>query len=448
MLERAVLAVFVLILSTPVFSLGPQGSAGRLGVDWDRFLGPTLDSKSSETGIRLDWTQDRLPVVWQRGVGEGYSAPTVSGGSVFFFERHGDLARLSAFEMGSGVEIWRSEYTTQYEDMYGYSGGPRASPIVDDGRVFAFGVEGRLRAHDVNSGEVLWDVDTAERFHVVQNFFGVGSTPIVDGELLIAMVGGSPPDSPPIHSERVEGAGSGIVAFDKKTGEVRYSISNELASYSSPVVHQIGDRRWGFAFMRGGLVGFEPSTGRVEFEFAWRARKLESVNAATPILVGDAVLITESYGPGAALIRPLPGSYEVVRTDDPSSRIKSLASHWSTPIHIGDSVYGSSGESSGNSDLRCIDPKTGDVLWSEKLPRSTLMYVDRHLVVLTERGRMILIEAIPEQYAPVTEIDLGDRLGYPSWNAPVLSHGLLLVRGAKKLIVLELIPGSSPSVQN
>lgn len=448
MLERAVVGVFFLLLVTPQASLSSQGSTGNNGEDWDRFLGPTLDSKSSEEGIRLDWSQDRLPVVWKRGVGEGYSAPTVSRGRIFFFERYRNRARLSAFEMDSGKEIWRSEYPTQYEDMYGYSGGPRASPVIDDERVFSFGVEGLLRAHDFGSGEVLWEVDTAERFHVVQNFFGVGSTPIVEGDLLITMVGGSPPDSPPIHSERVAGAGSGIVAFDKRTGDVRYSISNQLASYSSPVVHQIGDRRWAFAFMRGGLVGFDPSAGRVEFEFPWRARKLESVNAATPILVGDTVLITESYGPGAALIRPMPGSYEVVRTDDPSSREKSMASHWSTPIHLGGYLYGSSGESSGNSDLRCIDPESGQVLWSEKLPRSTLMYVDQHFVVLTERGRMVLIQATPKEYTPVTEIDLGGQLGYPSWNAPVLSHGLLLVRGAKSLMALELIPSSISKVQN
>ena len=445
LLLLAQLAALVLI---PVAATATESGSNAPGADWFRFLGPTLDSKSPEVGIRVDWSAARLPVVWKRAVGEGYSAPTVANGRVFFFDRQGDRARLTALAKDSGHEIWRSEYPTEYVDMYGYSGGPRASPVVDGDRVFAFGVEGLLRAHSFDSGEILWEIDTTKRFHVVQNFFGAGSTPIVEGNLLIAMIGGSPPDSPPIHSERVEGAGSGIVAFDKANGEVRYSVSDELASYSSPVIHQIGKRRWGLAFMRGGLIGFEPSSGRVEFEFPWRARKLESVNAATPILIDDAVLITESYGPGGALIRPLPGNFEVVRADDPRDRAKSMAAHWATPIYHQGFVYGSSGESSGNSDLRCIDPRTGEILWSEKLPRSTLIYVDGHLVVLTERGKMILVRATPRGYSPVTELDLGDQLGFPSWNAPVLSHGLLFVRGSKNLVALELIPQARPVRQN
>ncbi len=434
-----VLIGLVSVLIVPTSGVASDAVPGTPGVDWFRFLGPTLDAKSPEVGINKDWSTDPLPVVWQREVGEGYSAPSVARGRLFFFDRHGDQARLVALDKNTGKELWRSEYPTQYVDMYDYSGGPRASPVIDADRVFAFGAEGLLRAHSFSNGEVLWQVDTTEQFHVVQNFFGVGSTPIVEGDLLITMIGGSPSDSPAIHTNEVEGAGSGIVAFEKSSGDIRYSITNELASYSSPVIYNIGGRRWAFAFTRGGLVGFEPSSGLVEFEFPWRARKLESVNAATPILVDDAILITESYGPGGALIRPLPGKFEVVHADNPRQRAKSIAAHWSTPVFYKGYVYGSSGESSGNSDLRCIDPRTAEIQWSEKMPRATLMYVDGHFVVLTERGRMILVRATSESYSPVTEIDLGDELGFPSWNAPVLSHGLLYVRGSKNLLALELI---------
>ena len=109
---------------------------------------------------------------------------------------------------------------------------------------------------------------------------------------MIVQVGGSPPDSPRIHSGKVRGAGSGIVAFDKFTGHVRYKITDQLASYSSPTVVSIGDRRWGLVFARGGLVGFEPTSGQVDFFYPWRARKLESVNASNPVIVDDMVLVS------------------------------------------------------------------------------------------------------------------------------------------------------------
>ncbi len=182
---------------------GPDGlSSGRAGRARSLSRGrlvpisrPDLNAKSTEIGIRTDWSDGKLPVVWQREVGDGYSMPSVADGRLFVFDRHGDKARLTCVDSQTGKEVWQSEYPTDYKDHYDYSGGPRASPVVDGDRVYVFGVEGRLRAHRVTDGELIWEVDTTEEFGVVQNFFGAGSTPIIEGDLLIAMIGGSPPDS-------------------------------------------------------------------------------------------------------------------------------------------------------------------------------------------------------------------------------------------------------------
>jgi outer membrane protein assembly factor BamB len=418
----------------------PLVAGESAGADWYRFLGPNLNAKSAETGIRRDWSGGRLPIVWQREIGDGYSMPSVADGRMFIFDRHGDRARLTGVEAATGKELWRSEYPTEYRDHYGYSGGPRASPVVDGEHVYSFGVEGRLRAHRVYDGGLVWEVDTNREFGVVQNFFGVGSTPIVEGDLLIAMVGGSPADPPSLWSGELRGNGSAIVAFDKRTGEVAYQSGDELASYASPIIATIGSRRWGFAFARGGLVGFEPTTGKIDFHFPWRSQKIESVNAASPVVVGDRVLVTESYTVGSALLRVEPAGYEVLRTDPPR-RGQSMASHWSTPIYHEGFLYGCSGEKSGNADLRCVDFETGEVRWRRSLgSRVSLLYVDGYLVVLTERGGLALVRANPEKAELVTQVSFADELGYPSWNAPILSHGILYVRGAKGLLALELIP--------
>ena len=374
-----------------------MGQATEDGADWYRFLGPDLNGKSSETGIRTDWTAGKLPILWQREVGDGYSMPSVAGGRLFLFDRRKNRARLTCLDSQTGEELWQAEYPTDYKDHYDYSGGPRASPVIDGDRVYIFGVEGRLRAHRVADGESIWEVDTNEKFGVVQNFFGAGSTPIIEGDLLIAMIGGSPPDPPSLWSGELQGNGSGIVAFDKLTGKVVYQSSDELAGYSSPVVTTIGGRRWGLVFARGGLVGFEPVTGKIDFHFPWRSKKTESVNAASPVVVGDHVLVTESYGVGSALLRVRPGGYEVVRTDPPR-RGQSLASHWSTPIYHEGFLYGCSGQSSGNADLRCVDFETGEVKWTQSLgSRLSLLFVDGYLVVQTERGGLALVRARPEK---------------------------------------------------
>jgi outer membrane protein assembly factor BamB len=171
----------------------PSGAAPartRTGSDWPTFLGPGGDGVSKETGIRTDWSRG-IPIAWQTELGEGYSMGSVAGGRVFLFDRVGSEARLTARDAGTGVLRWTVTHPSEYEDLYGYSAGPRASPVVDGDRVYTFGVEGRLRCHRARDGGLVWEVDTTARFGVVQNFFGVGCTPVVEGDLIIAMVGGS-----------------------------------------------------------------------------------------------------------------------------------------------------------------------------------------------------------------------------------------------------------------
>jgi outer membrane protein assembly factor BamB len=369
----------------------------------------------------------------------------VAGERIFLFDRVGSEARLTARDSRTGLVRWSTTYPSQYEDLYGYSAGPRASPVVDGDRVYTFGVEGRLRCHRARDGGLVWEVDTTARFGVVQNFFGVASTPVVEGDLIIAMVGGRPRGSPPTSSGTVEGNGTGLVAFDKRSGEVRWSLSDELASYATPRVVTMGGRRRGFAFTRGGLVGFDPLRGAQDFFFPWRARKLESVNAATPVIVDDTVFLSETYGPGSVLLKiRASGDPEVVWRD--GRRHQSLPTHWSTPVYYEGHLYGSSGRGSGDAELRCVEHRTGEVKWSEPgLSRSTLLRVDGHLVVLTEYGRLLLVRPTPERFHLVSELELQDAKGrtllrHPAWNPPILSHGLLYVRGKDRLVALELIP--------
>lgn len=430
----------------------------KSGSDWPGFLGPTGDGKSTER-IRTDWP---LPILWHKKIGDGYSMPSIAKGRLYLFDRHDGNARLSSWHSETGEEIWRSEYPSEYEDYYDYSKGPRASPVIDEDRVFTLGVEGVLRAHHAADGEVIWQIDTTAEYGVVKNFFGVGSTPVIEGDLLIVPIGGSPPGSPKIHSGEVKGNGTGIVAFDKRTGEVRYSVTDTLASYATPTLATINGRRWGFAFNREGLVGFAPETGAVDFIFPWRAKILESVNAASPVVVDDTVFVTECYGPGSALLRVEPGKHEVVWQDP--RRPKSMESHWNTPIYHQGYLYGSSGRSTGNAELRCVEHATGKVVWSEPgLGRASLLYADGHFIVLGEYGMLTLVKATPDGYEKVAEMDFGvakppeadaktpvdtgtdDRpvLRFPAWNAPILSHGLLYVRGKDQLICLDLQPKAS-----
>jgi len=413
----------------------------KAGSDWPIFLGPTQNSVSTEKGILTNWPKEGLKVLWETQMGSGYAPPVISEGRLFHFDRFGPNMRLTCRNSETGKLLWKAEYPTDYQDLYNYSPGARACPIVDGDRVYVFGPEGMLCCFNTVSGKEIWKIDTKDKYHVHQNFFGVGSVPVVEGDLLIVPIGGSPKGPRPTDLRDARGNGTGIIAFDKKTGEEKYRISDEMSSYSSPVLATLDNRRWCFYFARGGLVGFEPASGKIDFHFNWRAKTMESVNAACPIVIGDKVLITECYEKGTAVVKVKAGSKpQEVWTDDANDRReKSLMCHWNTPIHVDGYVYGSSGRHDNEAELRCIELATGKIMWAEKrLARCSLTMIDGHFLCLTEEGVLLLLKINPNKFEEVarwrTDLD------QPTWAAPIVSHGLLYIRGKDRLICAELIP--------
>lgn len=427
------------------------------GSDWSVFLGPTHDSKSAERGIRTTWPTTGPPLIWTRRLGVGYGICSISRGRLFQFDRYGDRARLTCLRSETGDELWRFEYPTAYEDLYGYNNGPRCCPVIDDDRVYIYGVAGMLHCLRVVDGQLLWKVDTMQEFDVVQNFFGVGSTPLVEGDLLLVQVGGTIPGRGDLMAGTLQPNGTAVVAFDKHTGEVRYRTGDDLASYSSPAMATIGGQRCGLVWARGGLLAFDAATGKQRFHFPWRARTIESVNASNPVVVGERVFLSECYGPGSVLLQVDDAGYDVVWQDDERQRARAMQTHWNTAVHHDGYLYGSSGRHSGDAELRCIELATGEVRWSEPgLSRSSLLYVDGHFVCLTEYGDLLLLAATPEKFALVAQatplraergalpgLAAPRLLKYPAWAAPILAHGLLYVRGEDQLACFELIPPPS-----
>jgi outer membrane protein assembly factor BamB len=437
---------YLLAVAATLAVTAPRVSAQDVGSDWGPFLGPLGTSVSPEKGIIAPWPKEGLKIVWHKKLGTGYGPVAVSKGKVFLFDRHEDKARLSCLKADSGALVWKFEYSTDYRDKYGYNNGPRCAPVVDKDKVYIHGAEGMLHCVNAETGKEVWKVDTKAKFGVVQNFFGAAAAPVVEGDLLIMPVGGSPPASNARDFDQLKGNGSGIVAFDKNTGNVKYKITDELASYSSPTLATIKGRRWCFILARGGLVGFEPSSGKVDFHFPWRAEDLESVNASNPVVSGEHVFISECYGPGSALLKVKPGGYDMV-WNDAKRKAKSMQAHWNTPIVHDGCLYASSGRHAENALLRCIDLSTGNVLWSQRgLYRSSLLMVDGHFICQSEAGPLLLLKVNPKKFdlVSILEVTLPGKeeplLKHPCWAAPVLSNGLLYIRSEERLVCLELIP--------
>jgi outer membrane protein assembly factor BamB len=427
----------------------------KAGEDWPSFLGPRGNGSSSEQGIVTDWKASPPRVVWSKKLGTSYGIGATSRGRYFQFCRHGDNERLTCYNAETGEELWKWEASVEYRDMYGYNNGPRTSPVIDDDRVYIFGVTGRLACLSVTTGAVLWERMTNDEYNVIPNFFGVGSTPVVIDDLLWVMIGGSPPSQKSIPEgqlDAVKGNGCGVVAFDKRTGKEVYRLSDELASYSS-LIATPGLKKQGvdlLCFARGGLLGISGKDGAEKFYYPWRSSTMESVNAACPIVSGDEILISETYSIGSSLLKLQDGKATELWKDPVRQRDQAFRAHWATPILVDGYLYGCSGRNQPDADLRCIRWSDGKVMWAARThERMSLLLVDNHLVVLGEEGRLLLMKVNPQKPEVIGELDLSTMnhpedgepmLTSPCWAAPILSHGLMYVRGNDRVICLELIP--------
>jgi outer membrane protein assembly factor BamB len=424
----------------------------RVGEDWPRFLGSTFDGKSTETGILTDWSGNALPVVWSMPVGTSYGIGAIAAGRYFQHERVGNTERLRVVRAETGQPLWQEDMPVSYEDLYGYNNGPRDTPAVAGNKVVTYGVAGRLTCRDVVDGKLNWTIDTNAKYGVIQNFFGVGCSPLVHDGKVIVMVGGSPAEDaslPPGRLDRVSPNGSALVAFDLLSGKEIWKAGDDLASYSSPRLMTVDGVTLVLIFARDALLAFDVDSGKMLWDYPHRARILESVNGIVPVVSGNRVLISECYEVGAVMLEVTGSGYKEIWKDPSSRRQQSLRAHWATPIVVGDWLFGCSGRNEPDSDLRCIRWDSGEVSWSDgRRSRSSLLYVDNHFVVLDESGLMQLIKVNPEKMEVITEIDLSvpgknrQPLGNPYWAAPALSHGLLYVRGSDRVLCLELIPAS------
>ncbi|PYV39454.1 MAG: alcohol dehydrogenase [Acidobacteria bacterium] len=240
--------------------------------DWPQFLGPERNGVYLGPALAESWSSGGPRVVWKKEVGQGFSGPVVTQGRVILFHRVADQEVVESLDARTGNPQWRYAYPTSYRDDFGFDPGPRAAPVVAGDIVYTFGAEGQLHAVSLASGKKIWSEDTMRRFGVAKGFFGAAGSPLVEDGKVIANIGGR---------------GAGIVAFDAKTGKVLWKATDDEASYSSPAGATIGGRRSSVFLTRARLIGLDPATGQVQFQRPWRARQSTSVNAATPLIIGD-----------------------------------------------------------------------------------------------------------------------------------------------------------------
>ena len=385
--------------------------------DWPQLLGPGRDGVYQGQDIAPSWPEPGLPVVWQKDIGRGFSNPVAVDSHLILFHRLGDKEVVEALNPDTGSSFWSFSYATTYHDDFGFDNGPRASPVIEEGRVYTFGAQGVLHCLDLSTGRKMWKVDTHAQFAVRKGFFGAVGSPLIDGDAIFLNVGGK--------------SGAGLAAFDKKTGNLLWTAGDDEASYASPIAASFGGRSHILFFTRTGLVGTDSGSGEVLFRFPWHSRNRASVNAATPLKVDDLIFLSSSYRTGAVVLRVKGRELLQIWSSDDV-----LSNHYATSVHHKGNLYGFHGRQEYGPSFRCVDLLTGKVRWSQdRFGSGTVTRAGGRLIMLRENGELLLAEANPQRYQLIskTSILTGTVRAYPA-----LADGLLYARNEDTLICVDL----------
>jgi outer membrane protein assembly factor BamB len=425
--------------------------------DWPQFLGSKANGTSAEGNLIDTFPEDGPPLVWEKDVGTGYSASSVRAEKLVLHHRLKNEEIVEAFAAADAKSIWRYAYPSSFVDPYGYNNGPRCTPLLTSNRCYTFGAEGKLLCLNLQNGKPIWERDTKKDWEVPEAFFGVGSTPILEGNLLIVMVGGQP--------------NSGVVALDAATGKTVWESVGEKnwegrpmigwpgertvdwkrirhdkqASYATPVAATVNGERQIFCLLRQGLVSLNPTNGSVNFSYWFRAQVDESVNAANPVVIDNHVFIsTAYYRVGSTVLRVLPGNRDV----EPIWRSTALEIHWTTPIYHDGYLYAFSGRNEPDAKFRCVEYKTGKIMWDRDerwrpyggtpntYGRGSAITADGKLIVLGEAGLLGIFRVDPQAPRELARYQV-PQLKYPCWAAPILSDGKVFLRSESKLLCFD-----------
>ncbi|MFT4548418.1 MAG: outer membrane protein assembly factor BamB [Pseudoalteromonas tetraodonis] len=387
--------------------------SNNIAADWPQFLGPNRNGVVPDETIRSSFDPEPT-IAWEHKVGTGHAGAAIAKGKCIIFHRVDDRATVDALDAESGKPLWQFTYQTDYRDDFGFDSGPRATPTIAGGRIYTYGAEGMLHCIDLTGGKQVWSLDT-KKIGSAKGFFGRASSPIViNGKVIIQL--------------------DGIRAFNAVNGEPLWHAATEQeAGYSTPTIAEIGGEIYSLHLTREGFACLDPRAGKVLIEEKFRSTNNASVNAATPLVFdGNKVFLSSCYDVGAALwqINPKDQSKKVVW-----QRGDVLDAHYATPVPVNGMLFGYHGRQETGQELRCVKLIDGEVLWNEPLATGSLIAIGKQLVILTEKGELILAPTSSKGLKPTAR---GQILGATTRAASAFAGGFLYARDGKRLVCVDL----------
>lgn len=386
--------------------------------DWNQFRGPNRDNLSPERGLLASWPDQGPPQAWTaRGIGEGYSAVSISNGRVYTMGNVGQEEKVMCLDLESGREIWSTVNGRAFQQNQG--DGPRGTPAIVDGRVYSLGANGDLSCLDAQTGQQQWRKNILQEFGGENIHWGLSESVLVDGDKVICTPGGRR---------------ATMVALNRNTGSVIWTAavpSSPKASYASPIAIDVGGVRQYVNYTHGGVIGVRASDGRV----MWGHRQSSNgtANCSTPVFYDGSVFTASGYDTGGALFRLQSRSGQTV--SQVAYTTKDMKNHHGGMVVLNGYLYGSSDPGI----LKCIELRSNRTVWQNRsVGKGAVSYADGHLYVRSEQGPVALVAATPDGYEEKGRFNQPQRSNKSSWSHPVIADGKLFLRDMDTLLAYDI----------
>ncbi len=384
--------------------------------EWNQFRGPNRDGICAETDLADSWPAGGPELIQTiTGLGEGYGTVSFAGDLMYLMGNIDDGEYVIALDRKSGQVVWKTRNGDQYRE--GMGNGPRSTPTVVDGMVYALGGNGDLSCLNAESGDVVWRGNILREFGGSNITWGISESVLIDDGKVICSPGGS---------------SATIVALDAKTGKAvwRSRVPEQpAASYASPMVMTVGRVKQYVIFTSKGICGVRATDG--EPLWGQNASSNGTANCATPLIFGNYVFSSSDYGTGAELVE-LRASGRGLQPRQVYFT-KDMKNHHGGMVLKDGHIFGSNADM-----LSCVNVKTGKPTWRERGMKGSVLLVDDKIIFHHENGPVTLLAADPTEYRQLGKFDQPDRSNRAAWAYPVVADGRLYLRDQNKMLVYNV----------
>lgn len=390
--------------------------------DWPQFLGPDRNGISSETGLIAEWPAGGLPELWRVPGGVGMSGMVINERCLVTLWQTEGEQKAVALDPASGKKLWETVLAPEYRNAMG--DGPRATPVLVEGKVVVYTGEGILVALDETSGSILWQRDLPRELEIAVADYGMACSPLVhDGKVMVSV--GSP--------------GATMACVNLADGKLLWKSGDDPAGYSSPAILQAGGREQLVVHSGGAVLGLDPLQGTTLWRYPFETDYF--CNIATPLAIDGKVFISSGENHGSALLELEPAgegfTVREVWTDfGPRSHFRN---EWQTAILFEDHLYGLDNQGSAGpiTSLVCLRAADGKEVWREnRFGKSNPVFADGMLLFSSWEGELIAVKATPAGYEEIGR----QKVTGATRQAPALSRGRIFLRDDREIVCLKITP--------